>query len=154
MIVSIISDVSTRTRILSWNPVQGQQLYRHALVRELHGARIARSDHQKSRLDVPLICDYVRVLRPELDCCTRRERAGAAIEVRARGMDGCARARYIRRAFTLCEHFVIVIPPPTHAPSLWTVQHAAPPGSWCAADRTAVICLARPARLCDLATGR
>ena len=101
MIVSIISDVSTRTRILSWNPVQGQQLYRHALVRELHGARIARSDHQKSRLGVPLIFAYVRLLRPELDCCTRREGAGAAIEVRARGMDGRAIARYTQCAFTL-----------------------------------------------------
>ena len=33
-----------------------------------------------------LIFHYVRVLRLELDCCSRRERAGAAIEFRGRGM--------------------------------------------------------------------
>ena len=83
MRVGIISYVTAPTRTLSRNPVQGQHLYIHTLVRELHGARIARSDHQKSRLGVPLIFAYVRLLRPELDCCTRREGAGAAIEVRS-----------------------------------------------------------------------
>ena len=80
-------------------------LHTHHFERSTRRAHDAFRAHTFS-LNVPRISDYVRILRPELDCCTRHEGAGAAIEVRARGMDGCARARYIESGVARIDRFV------------------------------------------------
>ena len=64
---------------------------------------------QKFQLGVPLISLYVRLSLPELDCCTRKSHAGAAIEVRASGVDGHARERYTQSRVTRNELFVTLL---------------------------------------------
>ena len=62
----------------------------------------------KAQLGVPLISDYVRILQPDLDYCTRRHRAGAVVKVQAREQSTRDDARYTELRDARSEPFVTV----------------------------------------------